>query len=135
MFIMRGIIASLIRRHARMFRVAGLTHVAVANPTEVLRARAGPRDGIAAPPIFRYPDNRPFNRNHDCMADNRSTIRLGAILGFIAALLAESAVVVRYARTGIIDWRIAAAGLFIAALALSAWTRSGPRAAGSSPDA
>ena len=69
------------------------------------------------------------------MADNRSTIRLGAILGFIAALLAESAVVVRYARTGIIDWRIAAAGLFIAALALSAWTRSGPRAAGSSPDA
>lgn len=60
------------------------------------------------------------------MADNRATLRLAAVLGFIAALLAESAVVVRYVRTELVDWRIAAAGLFIAALALSAWTRSGP---------
>lgn len=69
------------------------------------------------------------------MADNRSTFRLAAILGFIAALLAESAVVVRYIRTDLIDWRIAAAGLFVAALALSAWTRSGPAAGGSSEGA
>lgn len=63
------------------------------------------------------------------MADNRSTFRLAAVLGFIAALLAESAVVFRYLRTELVDWRIAGAGLFIAALALNAWTRSGPSAA------
>ena len=63
------------------------------------------------------------------MADNRATLRLAALLGFIAALLAESAVVIRYVRTEVVDWRIAAAGLFIAALALSAWTRSGPGSA------
>ena len=63
------------------------------------------------------------------MAETRFTIRLAAVLGFIAALLAESAVLVRYVRTEVIDWRIAAAGLFIAALALSAWTRSGPGSA------
>lgn len=66
------------------------------------------------------------------MADKRATLRLAAVLGFIAALLAESAVVVRYVRSGLVDWRIAAAGLFIAALALSAWTRSGSSSAGSS---
>jgi hypothetical protein len=43
-------------------------------------------------------------------------------------VLAESAVVARYLRTGDVDWRIAAAGLFIGALALSAWTRSGVHA-------
>jgi len=69
------------------------------------------------------------------MADNRSTLRLAALLGFIAALLAESAVVVRYVRTNLVDWRILAAGLFIAALALSAWTRSSPSASDSAPGA
>lgn len=64
------------------------------------------------------------------MADNRATLRLAAVLGFIAALLAESAVVVRYVRTETIDWRIAAAGLFIAALALNALTRSGSNSTG-----
>lgn len=63
------------------------------------------------------------------MADNRSAFRLAAVLGFIAALLAESAVVVRYLRTDVVDWRIAAAGMFIAALALNAWTRSRPGSA------
>lgn len=69
------------------------------------------------------------------MADNRSTFRLAAVLGFIAALLAESAVIVRYLRTELVDWPIAAAGMFIAALALSAWTRSEPSSAGRSEDA
>lgn len=60
------------------------------------------------------------------MAEHRLTFRVAAILGLMAAVLAESAVVVRYVRTDIVDWRIAAAGLFIAALALNAWTRSSP---------
>ncbi len=63
------------------------------------------------------------------MAENRSMFRFAAILGFIAALLAESAVIVRYVRTEIVDLRIAAAGLFIAALALNAWARSARGAA------
>ena len=69
------------------------------------------------------------------MADNRSTLRLAAVLGFIAALLAESAVVVRYVRTDLVDWRILAAGLFIGALALSAWARSSPTSSDRSPGA
>jgi hypothetical protein len=69
------------------------------------------------------------------MTDNRSTFRLAAVLGFIAALLAESAVVVRYLRTELVDWPIAAAGLFIAAFSLSAWTRSGPSSASRSEGA
>lgn len=60
------------------------------------------------------------------MPENRSMFRLAAILGFVAAVLAESAVVVRYVRSEIVDWRIAVAGLFIAALALNAWARSTP---------
>lgn len=68
------------------------------------------------------------------MADNRSMFRLAAVLGFLAALLAESAVVVRYVRTDLVDWPILAAGLFIGALALSAWTRSSPTSSASSPD-
>ena len=66
------------------------------------------------------------------MTDNRATLRLAAVLGFVAALLAECAVVLRYVRTELVDWRIAAAGLFFAALALSAWTRAGSSSAGSS---
>ncbi len=69
------------------------------------------------------------------MANSRSTFRFAAVLGFIAALLAESAVVVRYLRTDVVDWRIAGAGLFIAALSLNAWTRSDPRAEGGSEGA
>ena len=67
------------------------------------------------------------------MADNRSTLRLAAVLGLIAALLAESAAVVRYVRTDLVDWRILAAGLFVGALGLSAWTRSRPNSSDSSP--
>lgn len=51
-------------------------------------------------------------------------LRLGAVLGFVAALLAWGAVAVRYARQSTIDWGTAAAGLFIAAFAFSAWSRS-----------
>lgn len=69
------------------------------------------------------------------MTQKRSTFRLAAVLGFVAALLAESAVVVRYLRTDVLDLRILAAGLFIAALALSAWTRSSANPRDSSPSA
>jgi uncharacterized membrane protein YfcA len=62
------------------------------------------------------------------MTETRTPLRLAAVLGFVAVVLAESAVVARYLRTGDVDWRIAAAGLFIGALALSAWTRSGVHA-------
>lgn len=58
------------------------------------------------------------------MANPRSTLRLAAILGLIAAILAWSAVAVRYFTDATINWSTAAAGLFMAAMALGAWTRS-----------
>jgi hypothetical protein len=59
------------------------------------------------------------------MAENQRLYRVSAILGFVAAALALSSVVVRYMRTNDVDWRIAAAGLFIGAIALNAWTKAG----------
>lgn len=58
------------------------------------------------------------------MTEARRLSRVAALLGFGAALLAESAVVVQYLRTGTVDWSIAAAGMFIAAFALNLWTRA-----------
>ena len=49
--------------------------------------------------------------------------RLASLLGLVAALLAWSAVAVRYARQGTVDWGIVAAGAFCAALAFSARAR------------
>ncbi len=60
------------------------------------------------------------------MADSQKTLRLAAVLGFIAALLALSAVAVEYVADRTVNWSVGAAGLFMAALAFGAWSRSTP---------
>jgi hypothetical protein len=49
---------------------------------------------------------------------------LAAALWILAGLLAWTAVAVRYARRGEMNWAIAAAGLFLFAAGLSAWLRA-----------
>lgn len=60
------------------------------------------------------------------MADSQKTLRLAAVLGIVAALLALSAVAVEYVADRTVNWSVGAAGLLIAALAFSAWSRSAP---------
>jgi TRAP-type C4-dicarboxylate transport system permease small subunit len=60
------------------------------------------------------------------MAATPSAMRLAAVLGIVAALLAWTAVAVRYVRHATIDWSTVAAGLFIAAVAFGAWAKSRP---------
>jgi hypothetical protein len=57
------------------------------------------------------------------MTQQRPASRLVAVLWTLAALLAWTAVAIRYAREGTIDWRAAAAGLLCAAFAVGAWNR------------
>ena len=58
------------------------------------------------------------------MPGARTTFRLAAIIGGIAALLAWTAVGVRYLRHGSADWIIGVAGLLMGAFAYGAWSRS-----------
>lgn len=58
------------------------------------------------------------------MSDSQKKLRLAGLLGLVAAFLALSAVVIEYVSTRTINWSVGAAGLFVAAFALSAWTRS-----------
>lgn len=51
------------------------------------------------------------------------TRRLAVVLWFVAAALALAAAATRYLRSGEIEWGIVAAGLFLAAMGLSAWSR------------
>ena len=57
------------------------------------------------------------------MVEPRSGMRLAGTLWFVAALLAWIAVAIRYLRGGELDWKIAAAGLFCAAMGWGALTR------------
>jgi uncharacterized membrane protein YhaH (DUF805 family) len=49
---------------------------------------------------------------------------LTTALWILAALLAWTAVAIRYARDGEMNWAIAAAGVFLFAAGLSAWFRA-----------
>ena len=59
------------------------------------------------------------------MTDKRTLLRVAAVIGFVLAVLGESTVVVRFLRTGTLDWSVAVKGLLLAGAALGAWTRSG----------
>ncbi len=67
------------------------------------------------------------------MANQRGGLRLASGLWFLAAVLAWGAQVARYVRGREVVWWVLAAGLFCAAMGLSAWVRSnragGPPAA------
>jgi hypothetical protein len=58
------------------------------------------------------------------MTNSRRVSQVAAGLWILAALLAWTAVAVRYARSGEANWGIAAAGLFLFAAGLSSWFRT-----------
>ena len=58
------------------------------------------------------------------MTTTRRVSYVAAALWIFAGLLAWTAVAVRYARSGEMNWAIAAAGLFVFAAGLSAWLRA-----------
>jgi hypothetical protein len=58
------------------------------------------------------------------MAERSAGTRLGAILWFVAALLAWSAVAIGYLRRDEVRWSLAAAGLFFLIMGLSALKRA-----------
>jgi len=57
------------------------------------------------------------------MAERGAGSRLAAALWIAAAVLALGAAGVGYARRGEMRWAVAAAGVFCAVMAVSAWTR------------
>lgn len=57
------------------------------------------------------------------MGQQRVASRLAAVLWLIAALLAWTALAVRYARGEGFRWSLAAAGLFFVAFAVDGWRR------------
>ena len=63
------------------------------------------------------------------MMQPRAGSRLVAGMWFAAAMLAWSAVAIRYFGGGRVDWPVAAGGLFCAAMGLGAWTRARARVA------
>ena len=63
------------------------------------------------------------------MMQERARPRLVAVMWMVAAVLAWSAVAIRYFAGDSVDWPIAAAGLFCAAMGLGAWTRARARTA------
>ena len=63
------------------------------------------------------------------MMQERARPRLVAVMWMAAALLAWSAVAIRYLAGDGVEWRGAAAGLFCAAMGLGAWTRAKARVA------
>jgi hypothetical protein len=58
------------------------------------------------------------------MDAGKRRIPLTAVLWFIAAILAWSAVAIRAFGRGHVDWGVAAAGLFCAGMGLSAYVRA-----------
>lgn len=73
------------------------------------------------------------------MAQQRSGARVVAIMWIAAAVLAWSAVAIRYFGGGGVNWSVAAGGLFCAAMGLGSWTRAkaavapGPERPGAPP--
>jgi hypothetical protein len=58
------------------------------------------------------------------MVEQRGGQRLAAALWFVAAVLAWTAVVIRYVRGGDLEWKLIAAGLFCAAMGANSFFRS-----------
>lgn len=58
------------------------------------------------------------------MVERSAGTRLGAIMWFVASLLAWSAVAIRYVRRDEMRWTLAAAGLFFLIMGFSALKRS-----------
>lgn len=58
------------------------------------------------------------------MTTTRRVSYVAAALWILAGLLAWTAVAIRYARSGEMNWAIAAAGVFLFAAGLSAWLRA-----------
>ena len=68
------------------------------------------------------------------MTTTRRVSYVAAALWIFAGLLAWTAVAVRYARRGEMNWAIAAAGLFLFAGGLSGWLRARQSPATSTDD-
>ena len=58
------------------------------------------------------------------MVEQRGGLRLAAALWFVAAVLAWTAVGIRYLRGGDLEWKLIAAGLFCAAMGANTFIRS-----------